>query len=567
MTSNRSKKRASTPPKDADGNAAALAGYPGPVLQITDRGALRSINRAGKHLIDSLDNPAAGEAASTLLDLIKAAVEDDAASRATLWLPDGDSGQGQWLDTVVLPQANRQAMVIALDVTPAQARADSTAQRYRQLVEIAADFAWETGADGMFSFVSEGGALGFATKDLIGKHPRTLLIRVPKTAVVLPFNAVAPVRHEEVWVRDADQKPVCLAVAAVPVFNADGQRTGTRGVCRDVTNTRLVDSTDARRRVRERVVKNIIDSIRDRQTAKAMLDTAARAIGRALEAEACEVFLFDSSGKAVRAAAYGESGVDERYSFQLVNRMDIAEPHIAVVAGRPAIGIVTSERGLSSGAVLLWRAEGHDWTDENELLLVELREQLNVVVSQIVEQQKLETLSRFDELTGLVNRRFFYEELDTRLERSLERRKRGALMYVDLDNFKAVNDTLGHDSGDAVLVKLGDILRSNTRGGDLIGRLGGDEFAMWLDDTDSNVALKRGENLVLAARALSGMSASREQRLAISVGIAIFDPRSGESRDALVARADSAMYQAKQAGKGRVAIADPAKETVVTHTG
>ena len=567
MTSNRSKKGASTPPTDADGNTAAFAGYPGPVLQITDRGALHGVNRAGQMLIKSLDNPAAAEAASRLLDLIKTAHEDGNASRGTLQLPGDGADPGQWLDTVVLPQANRQAMVIALDVTPAQLRADTAADRYRQLVEIAADFAWETGADGAFSFMSDGGALGYPEDDLIGKHPRSLLIRAPKSAVVLPFNAVAPVRHEEIWVRDADQKPVCLAVSAVPMFDADGQRTGTRGVCRDVTNSRLVDSTDARRRVRERVVKNIIDSIRDRQTAKAMLDTAARAIGRALEAEACEVFLFDPNGKAERTANYGASGVDARYSFQLVNRIDIAEPHIAVVAGRPAIGIVTSERGLPTGAVLLWRGEGHDWGDENELLLVELREQLNVVVSQIVEQQKLETLSRFDELTGLVNRRFFYEELDTRLEGSMERRKRGALMYVDLDNFKAVNDKLGHESGDAVLVKLGNILRSNTRAGDLIGRLGGDEFAMWLDDTDSNVALKRGENLVLAARALSGMSASRDQRLAISVGIAIFDPRSGEPRDALVARADNAMYQAKQAGKGRVAIADPAKATVVTHTG
>jgi diguanylate cyclase (GGDEF)-like protein len=200
------------------------------------------------------------------------------------------------------------------------------------------------------------------------------------------------------------------------------------------------------------------------------------------------------------------------------------------------------------------------WTEENELLLVELREQFSGVVLQITEQRKLETLSRFDELTGLVNRRFFHEELDLRMDRAQQRSKRGTLIYVDLDNFKLVNDHLGHERGDAVLRKLSDILRSHTREYDLIGRLGGDEFAIWLDDTDANVALKRGEKLLSTAQSLKNMSGSRDKPLAVSLGIAIYDPRSPETRDALIARADAAMYEAKHGGKGRLTLAPAAVE-------
>jgi diguanylate cyclase (GGDEF)-like protein len=116
-----------------------------------------------------------------------------------------------------------------------------------------------------------------------------------------------------------------------------------------------------------------------------------------------------------------------------------------------------------------------------------------------------------------------------------------------------------------VLRKLSDILRSNTRETDLIGRLGGDEFVMWLDDTDANVALKRGENLLAAARSLKNLSGSPDKPLAVSLGVAIYDPRSGETRDGLIARADAAMYEAKKGGKGRLAMAPnarPAKQRI-----
>jgi diguanylate cyclase (GGDEF)-like protein/PAS domain S-box-containing protein len=539
----------------------ALTGFPGPALEITDDGEIQALNAAGRRLMATLDRRDANDAALAMLELIKTACDQGSAARATLTMP-GEAAAGlRTLDMTVVPVATRQAYVIGLDITPAIDAAAASERRYRDLVEIAADFAWETGPDGTFTFVSGNGAFGFAARMLLGKNPRDLMLRDPGAGAVIPFNTPAPVRQQEVWVRNADGSPVCLAVSAMPVFGKDGKRLGARGVCHDVTSSRLVDSSETRRRVRERVVKHIIDSVLKHKTAKGMLDTAARAICHAVDGSACEAFLFDAQGRAVKAAQFGETGIAERYSRQLVKRMDPGDLHQAVVAGRPVLGMMTRSEHGPTGVFLVWHVEPNAaWTEENELLLVELRDQFSGVVLQIAEQRKLETLSRFDELTGLVNRRYFHEELDLRIDRAQQRSRRGTLIYVDLDNFKQVNDNLGHDKGDAVLRKLSDILRSNTREYDLIGRIGGDEFAMWLDDTDANVAIKRGEKLLAATQALKNMSGSLDHPLAVSLGIAIYDPRSSESRDALIARADAAMYESKHGGKARLTLAPAAAE-------
>jgi diguanylate cyclase (GGDEF)-like protein/PAS domain S-box-containing protein len=540
-------------------SAAALAAFPGPTLEITASGDIQALNAAGARLMTVLGRRDANEAATALMELIKTACDQGAAARDVLALPGEGEGGRRTLDAAVVPVGPRQAFIIGIDVTDTLDALTATERRYRDLIELAADFVWETGPDGCFTFVSGSGAFGYASRLLIGKNPRDLLLRDPGVATILPFNTPAPVRRQEVWVRNAGGAPVCLSVSATPVFNADGQRTGARGVCHDVTSTRLVDTSEARRQARERAIRHINDSVLKHNTAKGMLDTAVRAICHAVDGSACEAFLFDEHGRPVKTATFGDTGMAERYSIQLVKRMDPNDLHQAVVAGRPVLGMMTGGEDGPAAAFLVWHVEPNaEWTEENELLLVELREQFGGIVSQIAEQRKLETLSRFDELTGLVNRRFFHEELDARLERAQNLGKRGTLIYVDLDNFKLVNDKLGHERGDAVLRKLADILRGNTRGSDLIGRLGGDEFAMWLDDTDVNVAMKRGESLLTAARALKGMSGAPDKPLAVSLGVAIYDPRGGEKREALIARADAAMYEAKHGGKGRLAMAPAA---------
>ncbi len=131
-----------------------------------------------------------------------------------------------------------------------------------------------------------------------------------------------------------------------------------------------------------------------------------------------------------------------------------------------------------------------------------------------------------------------------------------ALFYVDLDNFKQVNDHFGHRRGDDILLLLRDLLIEHSRPRDVIARLGGDEFAMWLDGVSPDVGRQRAQALVTTGcDKLVIHSARPESPLGLSVGVAMYDPASDESLEDLLARADGAMYAVKRLGKGGFEIA------------
>jgi diguanylate cyclase (GGDEF)-like protein len=125
----------------------------------------------------------------------------------------------------------------------------------------------------------------------------------------------------------------------------------------------------------------------------------------------------------------------------------------------------------------------------------------------------------------------------------------GALLYIDIDNFKSVNDVHGHQRGDAVLTEVTALLREATGPKDLRGRIGGDEFVVWLVGADG----ERGEVVASAlaerGRALAVHSSAPDRPTGLSVGVAVRPPGSTESIEAVVERADQAMYRAKAAGR------------------
>jgi diguanylate cyclase (GGDEF)-like protein len=212
--------------------------------------------------------------------------------------------------------------------------------------------------------------------------------------------------------------------------------------------------------------------------------------------------------------------------------------------------------GSLIGAVILWRnPAGAAWNDVDLRLAATLAEHIAPVIEQRNDYNRLLDASRTDALTGLLNRRAFDEELLRRVQRLNRDRRRGALLYLDLDNFKAVNDRRGHAVGDEALRHVADILRGNTRGIDLVARLGGDEFAVWLENLSEVDAAKRAKVFLAAGASLVGYSGSPDQPLQVSIGVAPFDPERAETVAALMKRADAAMYQVKHAGKGNYFVA------------
>jgi diguanylate cyclase (GGDEF)-like protein len=165
-------------------------------------------------------------------------------------------------------------------------------------------------------------------------------------------------------------------------------------------------------------------------------------------------------------------------------------------------------------------------------------------------QQELELQARTEPLTGLLNRRAFLAELRRRLDRLQHAGEPGgALLFIDLDNFKPVNDLLGHEAGDTALIAVANLLRELVRPTDLIGRYGGDEFVAWLDGADAGIAGQRAASLCASAGLLPSLLRSGPAALTFSIGCAPRRLGGGESVEALLARADAAMYAAKRAGR------------------
>jgi diguanylate cyclase (GGDEF)-like protein len=163
---------------------------------------------------------------------------------------------------------------------------------------------------------------------------------------------------------------------------------------------------------------------------------------------------------------------------------------------------------------------------------------------------ELQRQAQYDELTGLPNRSLFVEQLARAMGRSQRKSAPLAVLFIDLDRFKSVNDTLGHDIGDALLKQVAGRLRNNLRIGDLSGRWGGDEFVVCLEDFgESNNAAAAAQKLLLVLSEKYEIGNS-EVYATPSIGIAMY-PDSSETADRLIKAADLAMYEAKKRGGGR----------------
>ena len=162
-------------------------------------------------------------------------------------------------------------------------------------------------------------------------------------------------------------------------------------------------------------------------------------------------------------------------------------------------------------------------------------------------QQQLELLATQDSLTNVLNARAFAAELAQELGRNRRYGRPLALIYLDLDDFKKVNDAHGHATGDAVLRLVADAMRSAVRRADLVGRLGGDEFGVLMPETDGAVAHAAASRLVTGIRTVFRGTPS----VTASIGVvAVAGTEAGS--DELLRKADQAMYEAKRAGKDRV---------------
>jgi diguanylate cyclase (GGDEF)-like protein len=162
-------------------------------------------------------------------------------------------------------------------------------------------------------------------------------------------------------------------------------------------------------------------------------------------------------------------------------------------------------------------------------------------------QAQLVTWAMYDPLTGLPNRKLFHDTLTAAIAHARRHERRLALLYIDLDGFKAVNDTHGHKAGDDLLIQVGERLTSILRKSDTVARLGGDEFAVILAETGEEAAMRVGDKIIETMGRPFELGKTTAS-IGASVGIAIC-PNHGKSEEVLIKCADQAMYRSKEKGK------------------
>ena len=182
-------------------------------------------------------------------------------------------------------------------------------------------------------------------------------------------------------------------------------------------------------------------------------------------------------------------------------------------------------------------------------------------------EQEIRRLAFYDHLTDLPNRRLLQDRLEHALMATARSHHQGALLLIDLDNFKALNDTVGHDKGDLMLQQVARRLSSCVRECDSVARLGGDEFVVMIDDVGATPAEAIGHAKTVAEKIVQMLGqpydiAGREYLGSTSVGVALFGASTGTVEDTFK-RADVAMYQAKAAGRNTLRFFDPAMQAAV----
>jgi diguanylate cyclase (GGDEF)-like protein len=203
--------------------------------------------------------------------------------------------------------------------------------------------------------------------------------------------------------------------------------------------------------------------------------------------------------------------------------------------------------------------QGRDFDDSEYDLFAYLTGQAAVSIENVDLHELVRVQAVTDELTGLSNLRHFHETLDSEIERSRRFGTEVGLMLLDIDDFKQVNDTYGHQQGDLVLIEVGRVLRSLSRDIDEPARYGGEEMAVILPQTDVAGAELLAERMraAVAQIEIDRLDGGGRLKVTASFGVASL-PSNAPDKDSLVAEADAALYRAKRAGKNKVGRAEPA---------
>jgi len=485
----------------------------------------------------------------------------------------GDASGRQAFEIAAVPISEAEILVTARDasfednLTRALLRSRDL---YKDLMACSADFGWETDDQGRFSYVSPSGALGYTASELNGAIAAEIL-QVKGDGAEMAFCARIPQENREVEGCDAEGRRIRLSISSRPTKDAVGIWSGARGIARDVTGEREREAALRIDQARNALLARIVLSIRSEAKTTEIVDIAVRSAADALRAEAAWALQESnmSAGEQTEMASPAGNEALENLARNALQRPDGRDESETDIDAYVEIGFqatdcllaVAGSRTATRCAIVFAReTDSEPWRAHEVELVHGIADHLAVALKQATMLANLERLSRTDELSGLLNRRALFEDISKRIGHQRRSGRPGCFLFIDLDHFKTVNDSLGHTAGDAVIRDLGRLLCTHIRVGDLAGRIGGDEFALWLEETQVDGAKAKAEQLMAECPRLRETAGDIDVPLSMSIGIAASDPDPPRSPQALADAADQALYAAKRQGRSQIVVADFTKK-------
>jgi len=433
--------------------------------------------------------------------------------------------------------------------------------RYRDFASVSNDLLWEADKNGRVFETS--GRLASYSSLASGQHWRDMLSNGPESAKAALETSLAgrrPFHNLEFKLPDEGDGSRWIRVSGQAVFDQAGELAGYRGTAVDVSLARQAESL--LRNYNEQLLKDVAERTRDLRQTNSELQAKERHLQVILAAAPVGVLELDDDERCrfinvngcvltgcTQEEAQGRALLDfvhpdDREYVAFVFKINRQNDNVHWIEFR----LDRTNQRCSAH----WISIGDDHPARSRTIMV-----LTSATARAQQDERLWTLAHHDTLTDLPNRNLFWDRMGQALRYARRHERGAAVLWIDLDGFKGINDRFGHAAGDLLLQQVAQRLRSRVRESDTVARMGGDEFAVIMPDISSVDDALHTAGALVASLAEPFALPQSEARISGSVGVALY-PQHADGVESLTQCADMAMYQAKNAGKNQVRLWAPA---------
>ncbi len=461
--------------------------------------------------------------------------------------------------------------------------------RYRLLAENAADVIWTMNLKGEFTYISPSvmHLRGFTVEEAMAQSIEESLAPSSAQLVREKMNElmaqIAKGEKIEVGIFHLEQprkdgSMIWIEVTISGLYDINGSIVGIQGSSRDISERLKIINAEHEQRILAEALRNTAAALNSAMSLEEVFDCLLENIGHVVPHDTVDILTVDRTDQArvKRSEGYQKflpNALSEinalslpvQTTSNLKTMRDSGQPFMiddlsdsnwvkteATQWARSHLGTPIPVKGKVVGFIILLSREPGFFSEEHALRLQAFADLAAVAIEKADLYEQLNELATIDSLTGISNRRHFFNLAETELARAIRYNRPLAALMMDVDNFKLVNDSFGHGVGDEVLVEIVQRCKQELRSNDLFGRYGGEEFSFILPEASSDAALVVADRLRKLIANKPFYVHNEAFKVTVSIGVTGFKASIPSAR-ALLDLADQALYMSKQSGRNKVA--------------